>query len=189
MIRVEEYRPNRALQPMPHPAPFEGVLAPGERVVWTDRPSPMRLAAKRVPKALMGALLIALALVLVAWRPADASGSSLLIVAPLVLIGAGAMLSPGWAYWQARATTYAVTSERLLILTTAPRRRLRSYGPADIGTVERYGDNREGDVVFNRARLSHRLNRMAVEPAGFFGIPDALTVADAIAALKARAAT
>src|SRR4029077_15515732 len=67
---------------------------------------------------------------------------------PFVVIGLGIVLAPLWAYLKGRSTVYAVTNQRVLVITGNGTRSVKSYTPADIVSVEhRERPDGSGDVV------------------------------------------
>ncbi len=169
-------------------------LDPDEHLVWADWPSPVRLARERLPLALFGLLWIAA--LGGAWLAAGSppSGFAAALGAVFVLLGGAALLSPAWAWLVARATIYAITDRRLLILEGFPWRRARSFGPADINLCERTERaDGSGDLFFrsgqeierqDRGRITWRTRRV-----GFLGIPEVRRVEAAVRVLRERGAT
>src|SRR3954469_23889962 len=112
---------------------LEHELRPGERVVWSQQPRPAALARKSSTTFLFGIPFFAFA---VFWT-IGASGPlgfsktkgdsfpswfPILWGSMFIIVGAGLLLSPVWAYWKALRTVYAITDQRA-ILIVAPWRR------------------------------------------------------------------
>jgi hypothetical protein len=166
-------------------------LDPGERLVWAEWARPARLARERLPLALFGLLWTgALARALVA-ADTPPSGFVAVVGAAFVLLGLAALLAPGWAWLAARATVYAVTDRRLLILEGFPWRRARSFGPGDINLCERTERaDGSGDLIFRSEREIERQDRgrttWRTRRVGFLGIPEVRRVEAAVRALRER---
>jgi hypothetical protein len=54
-----------------------------------------------------------------------------------VAVGLALLLSPLWNIWQGRSTVYGLTSERAIILTQWPRRRVQSIEFREMSAIER----------------------------------------------------
>ncbi len=168
-------------------------LAPGEKLVWADRPSALGLARRDGAKFLFGIPFTAFA---VFWTTMAATGTkqapgAIGIFFPLwgfMFIGIGLWILSGplRAGLKAGSTVYAITSERLLIIEGTRSHRVTSFTPADVQQVERTdrGDD-SGDVVFRkevpdgRRGISFNGNWNATR-IGFFGISDVRRVEAAV---------
>lgn len=163
----------------------------GEQLVWAEWAPPARLARERLPMALFG--LVWTGALAGAWRAADAppSGFVALVGAAFVLLGIATMLAPSLAWLAARATVYAITDRRLLILEGFPWRRVRSFGPEDINLCERTERaDGSGDLIFRSEREIERRDRgrttWRTRRVGFLGIPEVRRVEAAVRALRER---
>lgn len=169
-------------------------LAPGERLVWADRPAP----SARRRRWLVPLFALALAGVAAFWTlQAGEAGS----VAPfgLVFVAIGVLIAVRSFRRRARQTVYAVTDRRLLIIRDGRSRRVRSFQPADIASLERRErPDGSGDVIFGQETVirddlrlrrdgppSHRVRRNEI---GFFGVADVQRVEQAIRELRDRGA-
>lgn len=170
-------------------------LAPGERLVWADRPDPGRVRRRTWPRLLFGLVFAGFGLFWTSQAMA-AGGFVWLFGLPFVAIGAGIATAPWWRPRQARATVYAITDQRIVIIRGWPSRRVQSFGPGDIDVIDRREQaDGTGDLVFReevRARRHagqiwqegppyHRYRRRRI---GFFGIPDVRRVEAAVRALR-----
>ena len=170
-------------------------LAPGERLVWADRPDPERARRRAWPRLLFGLAFAAFGLFWTS-RAMAAGGLLWLLGLPFVALGGGIALAPWWKPRQARATVYAVTDQRILIMQGWPQRRVRSFGPGDIDVIARSDrPDGSGDLVFReevRPRRHarsiwqegppyHRFRRRRI---GFFGIHYVRRVEAAVRALR-----
>lgn len=166
-------------------------LDPDEQLVWAEWASPARLARERLPLALFGLL----------WTGALAgarraagtppSGFTAVVGAAFALLGVAALIAPGWAWLVGRATVYAITDGRLLILEGFPWRRARSFGPGDITLCERTERaDGSGDLIFRSEREIERQDRgrttWRTRRVGFLGIPEVRRVEAAVRALCER---
>jgi hypothetical protein len=171
--------------------------APGERLLWADRPGAARARRRVLPMLLFGLLFAGFALL---WtiRASEAGGGAMALVGlPLVAVGIALAGAPWWRPRRARATVYAITDQRLMIIEGWPRSKVRSFGADDIEAIERRERaDGTGDVVFRHEvhwrddlRLrrdgppNYRSRRRAI---GFFGISEPRRIEAAVRALKDR---
>jgi hypothetical protein len=175
-------------------------LAPGEKLVWADRPSAAGLAKRDGPKFLMGIPFTAFALFWT-WGASSATGHAPMgigIFFPLwglmfIAIGLWILSSPLRAAMKASLTVYAITSDRLLIIEGARSHRITSFTPADVQQIERTerGDG-SGDVVFRKENptssrgFSFNGNWTATR-IGFFGVRDVRRVEASVRQLAQQA--
>lgn len=114
---------------------------------------------------------------------------------PFLVIGIGLARAPFRRAKRGAETVYAITDRRLLVLSGGSTRRVRSFGPEDINTLERREhDDGSGDVIFRRElrdlpairRHDHRprYRRRRERRIGFFNIPDVRRVEAAVMALR-----
>jgi len=184
----------------------EAELQPGERLIWADRAGASAVALQAVvPEAPGGIYLlivpaIAIWQVVVHWplRLGPLIFCSLFILLFLSL-GLFFLSAPLRAAAQARRTIYAITDQRVFIISDVRRRSVTSYGPNSIfllQVTERADGS--GDIVFRRDRLLERVyvnasgdqtddsgipsihQRGAMIKIGFFGIPEVRKVEEAM---------
>jgi|SRR5579871_866193 hypothetical protein len=193
MARIaEESRGNSAM------SIAEPELRPGEHLVWADRPGLMAVARQDLPSSLMGVPFTAFAVFwLVQVMKIDKSANMAIgYFFPLwglmfVGIGLFLLLRPVISAGKARSTVYAITDQRLFIASGAWTRRVDSYGPEQIASLERTERaNGFGDIVFRKEaqQMSLRVGyRTSLKSIGFFGVPEVRKVEAAIQALAATA--
>lgn len=175
-------------------------MRPREKLIWTDVPSPIHEARSKTMTALFGIFFTGFA---VFWVYGASGGmasfetdgeidlvSTLfpLFGIPFVLAGLGMLLSPVWTYLKARSTCYGLSNQRALIIRNWPRKRIDSYGPAEMNTLTRADHgNGNGTIIF-REEVSTRWTRSGTSTdrkrIGFYGIKDARRVEGEIAKLK-----
>ena len=150
------------------PAFFE----PGERIVWSGRPVPLRYAQARSGLRVMAGLAL---LVLSEFLMEAARGGTLppfvgsLVLAVAVLL----LLSPLLLIWRARLTEYALTDRRALAVIGRPLGRHIVMPLAHIQSVElRPRSGGVGDVLIHEAVLGKALP----DRGGFLAIRDAAKV-------------
>jgi hypothetical protein len=179
----------------------EKELAPGEKLVWAGRPGARALAKRNLVRMLVG-IPIALFGVLVGWGPfgrllagtmgndvSSAAWNFLVLAVTAWFVAGGIWLlgMPLWAAIVASTVTYAITDRRVLIISTFALKRVISYSPHEIETVETQEQGRgSGDIVFRddkqivpeggRLRVSFRIDYYT----GFFGVSDVRRVEDAV---------
>lgn len=174
-------------------------IQPGERILWTGRPQPLRYVMRDMPRILgaLGTLGIGVVVLLVfsqfwngmgvgfriseGFNPFAQFNTMFLLVAVLIILGG---VGPAALdYLKAGRIVYAITDQRLLIITLPALwwgRSVQSYGQHDLRAVARrmHGDD-IGDVVFSsesyqvRSKYGHRTRTREV---GFFGVPEARRV-------------
>ena len=168
-------------------------LEPGERLIWHGRPTAAALARANARRTLGWSPVFAFACYYLAtspsiWRGTFKSGDYILVPIEslfLVATGAGVAAAP-WAAISARWTHYAITDRRALILKTWPRRRLQTYLPRDLQSVERRG-NEVGDLIFRRDAGNYDSFGTVTRLIGFLGVSRLREAEAAIAALHAKA--
>jgi hypothetical protein len=191
MTTVESATPARPVDPL-ELAKME--MAAGERLIWAETSLPRNASRRILPISLLGWLFLLLS---AAWVFKAFTTSFWLAVMglPFLIGGLVVALLPWWWPSYTRHIVYAITDRRLLIIRDWPRRRVTSYGPDDIDVVERR-ERRDGsgDLIFRREeyrKLRHHHDpqgkrRVGEREIGFFGVPEARHVEDAIWDLKER---
>ena len=169
------------------------LLAPGETLVWAERPDAQVLARSKLPQVIRGGL----GLVLIAgffwvsflpnW-PQGLAGVLLGLFVALGVVYCGWLLAaPAVARAAAGRMLYAVTDRRVVIQESWPLARLRSFAPADLDApLVSPAAPGLGSVVFVNRKLpwwqrsaggGHRIE-------AFYGVPGAQQVAEAIELLR-----
>jgi hypothetical protein len=158
-------------------------LAPGERVAWRGRPSPIGRALSAWGTFLFGIPFFAFS---VFWTYAATNGfneprrADIVAFSKLawlwggafVLVGASLLLSPAWEWWAARRTLYAITDRRA-ILIEAPlwRTTTQSFAGERLGSVvRRESRSGRGDLIFEREATKGAKGSTVYRDVGFFGI-------------------
>lgn len=151
----------------------EALLEPGERVVWSGKPNPLRYAQARSGIRIMAGL--AALVFSEAFAVAARDGRVAEWLSPLALaIAVVLLLSPLLLMWRARLTDYAVTDRRALVVVHRPFGHRVVTPFAQIGSVEvmpRSGG--VGDVLIDEVLLGKPVPRRE----GILAIPDADKVA------------
>jgi hypothetical protein len=160
-------------------------LRRGEKAIWVERPQPMERAMSRLKIFLFGIPFFGFA---VFWTAtASQSGDPIfpLFGIPFLIIGAGLLLSPVWSYVEAKNwLLYAITDQRLLIMRTFPRHKIESFWPEDITRLERTTkQDGSGNVIFAEDIRQGKRGTYTV-PRGFYGVPDARRVEEAVLDLQ-----
>jgi hypothetical protein len=172
-------------------------LEPGERIVWSGRPNPLRLAIKRGlwPCATglfflsMAAFTLALGWIDWARPPLKGPEASPLNRLNLLmnlqfgfmgtLLGIGGLvlaLAPAWLWFRARQTVYALTDRRVVIDTTGPCPRRISVLLEHVRFIElRPAANGSGDIVIQET-MRPNLDGWGPRGEGFVGVSDAARV-------------
>jgi hypothetical protein len=132
------------------------VLAPGEKLLWTDRPRPWAVGAHNLFRLAAGMPVAAVifafwAFFLFGHSQADVNE----IKWPIAITIGGLWLlgSPLWAALIARRLVYAITDRRLMIIGGIFARRVTSYSATAIETIDcRENEDKSGDIIFRRIR-------------------------------------
>lgn len=168
-------------------------LASGERLVWADRPDPKARTRRSWPRLAFGAVVT---LIAGAWSVQAMATHGGLALTGLVFVAIGILITT-LPLWRRRdgQTVYAITDRRLMIIRDGANRRVRSFQPDDIETLERRErPDGSGDVIFARETLvPDRVRGNRAGPPyqgfrrraiGFFGIADVQRVEAAVRALR-----
>lgn len=174
-------------------------LDPGEGLLWSGAPNPVRMAASALPATVVGIPFTGFAAfwIYTAFTMTSKAGSSPgfpwvlfpLFGAPFLLIGLGMLAAPLLAFVAAGRTLYAVTNRRAMIVSRLFSTSVRSYVHAeihDLQRIERAGG--EGDVFFAHRDLVTRSGGVVRKRIGFLGIPDARSVEQLIRSRLQQAA-
>src|ERR1700756_3034546 len=176
-------------------------LQSGESLYWTAPADPRRLALTALPASLFGIPFAGFALFWISQayhassamskssQNAFARGFSVfpLFGLPFLFIGLAVILAPLWAYLRGRSTVYAVTNQRVMIITGGGNLSVKSYTPADIVSVEhRERPDGSGDVVILTTGTTRTNNSVSQIKVALVGIPNVKQVAQQVMALHAQ---
>lgn len=166
-------------------------LLPGESLCWTGTADPRRAALAALPAGLFGIPFAGFALFWIngAYRGTQhlaKSGDSFthafsffpLFGIPFLLVGLGVILTPLWVYLKGLSTVYAVTNQRVMIITGGNTRSVKSVTPSDIVSVDhRERPDGSGDVVILTTAQTRTNNSVSQVKVGLFGVSDVKEVA------------
>jgi hypothetical protein len=166
-------------------------LQPGESLNWTGVADPARAAVTALPAALFGIPFAGFAAFWIntAYHGTHAmnkSGNSFagafslfpLFGIPFLLVGLGIILAPLWAYLKGRTTVYAVTNQRVMIISGSGTRSVKSCTPADIVSVDhRERADGSGDVLIRTNAVTRTNNSLSQVTVGLFGVSNVKEVA------------
>jgi hypothetical protein len=97
---------------------------------------------------------------------------------PFLFIGVGIVFAPLWAYLKGRNTVYAVTNQRVLIISGDRSRSVKSCTPADIIAVDhRERPDGTGDVLIRTNSQIRQNNSISQVTVGLFGVSNVKEVA------------
>ncbi|MFZ5965275.1 aspartate carbamoyltransferase catalytic subunit [Thalassococcus sp. BH17M4-6] len=163
----------------PHATPdgWNGILDPGERIVWQGRPDGgWHVTAGGIAATLFGAAFAGFALF---WMVLAAAGGGYFWMFGLLHFAAGLSLACGGLIgpvWRRRHTWYTLTDRRAFVATDVPfmGRKLDSY-PIGPDTPLTLRDGPLGTIDFaTRTRSSRK--RSSIQTIGFERLPDAPAV-------------
>jgi hypothetical protein len=177
-------------------------LQSGESLYWTGTADPGRAALGALPAAIFGIPFAGFALFWItqAYHATSAMSKSShnaftsgfqvfpLFGVPFLLVGVGIILAPLWAFLRGGSTVYAVTNERVMVITGTSTRSVKSFTPADILSVEhRERPDGSGDIVLVTNAMT-RGNNNFVSPVkvALCGVPNVKQVAQQVLALHAQ---
>jgi hypothetical protein len=151
-------------------------LQSGESLYWTGTADPRRLALTALPASLFGIPFAGFALFWIsqAYHATSAmsksshnaftSGFQLfpLFGLPFLLIGLGVILAPLWAFLKGGNTVYAVTNQRVMLITGSSNRSVKSLTPTDIVSVDhRERPDGSGDIVITTNAFTRSNNNLS----------------------------
>ena len=176
-------------------------LQSGESLVWTGTADPSRAFLTSLPAMIFGIPFAGFALFWISQayhatsamsrssNNAFAKGFSVFPIfgVPFLLIGAFVILTPLWNYLKAGSTIYAVTNQRVIVITGGNSRSVKSYTPADIASVEhRERPDGSGDIVIQTNSLVRNNNTVSQFKVALLGVPNVKQVAQQVLALHAQ---
>jgi hypothetical protein len=177
-------------------------LQSGESLNWAGTADPGRAALAALPATLVGLPFAGFALYWmntayqasshISKRPdAFAKGFSVFPIfgLPFLLIGLSMLLAPLWAYLKGRSTVYAVTNQRILVISGGGSRSVKSYVPADIVAVEhRERPDGSGDIMILTNAVMRTTNSASPVKVALCGVENVKQVAQQVLALHAQRA-
>jgi Bacterial PH domain len=175
-------------------------LQPGESLYWTGVANPARAAVAALPAALFGIPFAGFAAfwITAAYHGTHAvhkSGSAFtgafnffpLFGVPFLLVGLGVILAPLWAYLNGRNTVYAVTNQRVMVISGSGTRSVKSCTPADIVSVDyRERPDGSGDVLIRTTAQTRTNNSISQVTVALCGVPNVKEVARQVMNLHAQ---
>ena len=179
-------------------------LQSGESLVWTGTADPSRAFITSLPAMIFGIPFAGFALFWIsqayhATSTITRSSSNAFVKGfsvfpvfgiPFLLIGAFVILTPLWNYLKAGSTVYAVTNQRIMVITGTNSRSVKSYTPADIASVEhRERPDGSGDIVIQTNNLIRSNNSVSQFKVALLGIPNVKQVAQQVLALHSQRST
>ena len=176
-------------------------LQSNESLCWTGTADPGRAALSALPASIFGIPFAGFALFWITQafhatsamsksNNAFAKGFSVfpLFGVPFLLIGLAIILAPLWAFLKGGNTVYAVTNQRVMIITGSGNRSVKSYTPADIVSVEhRERPDGSGDILIVTNAIT-RSNNNLVSPVkvALFGVQNVKQVAQQVITLHTQ---
>jgi Bacterial PH domain len=176
-------------------------LQSGESLYWTGTADPVRASLSALPAALFGIPFAGFAIFWItqAYHATSmmsksahnsfASGFRVfpLFGLPFLLIGLGIVLAPVWALLKSGSTVYAVTNQRVMIISGGSTRSVKSVTPADIVSIDhRERPDGSGDIVIQTTGTMRTNNSVSQVKVALFGIPNVKQVAQQILTLHTQ---
>jgi hypothetical protein len=156
-------------------------LAAGESLLWSGRPDPVRSSRAAYGCWVFAVPWTAFSVFWMLMASGVLSGKLNLPFAlfglPFVLVGLGMLMAPRWAYASAKKTVYAVTNQRLIVMTEGRFRSVKSFYADDIGSLERRErPDGTGDLIFAKRAWRDSDGDRRYSETGFTGIRDVRSV-------------
>ena len=177
-------------------------LQSGESLYWTGTADPRRAALSALPASIFGIPFAGFALFWItqAYHATSAMSKSSnnaftsgfkvfpLFGLPFLLIGLGVILAPLWAFLKGGNTVYAVTNQRVMVITGSTNRTVKSLTPVDIlGVDHRERPDGSGDIFILTAGITRTGNNMASQlKVALLGVPNVKQVAQQVMQLHAQ---
>jgi hypothetical protein len=177
-------------------------LQSGESLYWTGTADPVRASVAVLPAAIFGIPFAGFALFWItqAYHATSAMSKSSnnafahgfqvfpLFGLPFLFVGLGIILAPLWAFLKGGNTVYAVTNQRVMIISGGSTRSVKSITPADILSIDhRERPDGSGDIVILTTGLV-RSNNNLVSPVkvALFGVQNVKQVAQQVMTLHTQ---
>ena len=178
-------------------------LQSGESLYWTGTADPVRASLSALPAAIFGIPFAGFALFWVTqayhatsmMSKSDHNNSFVsgfrvfpLFGLPFLFVGLGIVLAPLWAFLKSGSTVYAVTNQRVMVITGGSTRSVKSITPADILSIDhRERPDGSGDIVILTTGII-RTNNNLVSPVKvvLFGVQNVKQVAQQVMTLHAQ---
>jgi hypothetical protein len=176
-------------------------LQSGESLCWTGTADPGRAALSALPASIFGIPFAGFALFWITQafhatsamsksNNAFAKGFSVFPIfgVPFLLVGLGIILAPLWAFLKGGNTVYAVTNQRVMIITGGGNRSVKSYTPADIVSVEhRERPDGSGDIAITTNAIVRSNNNFTSQvKVALCGIPNVKEVVQQVMQLHTQ---
>ena len=176
-------------------------LQSGESLYWTGTADPRRAAIAALPATLFGIPFAGFALFWIsqAYHATSAMSKSTqnsfahgfqvfpIFGLPFLFVGLGIVLAPLWAFLKGGSTVYAVTNQRVMIITGGSTRSVKSIIPADIVSIDhRERPDGSGDIVIQTTGITRTNNSVSQIKIALFGIPNVKQVAQQVLTLHTQ---
>jgi Bacterial PH domain len=177
-------------------------LQSNESLYWAGTADPRRAAFAALPASIFGIPFAGFALFWVtqAYHATSAMSKSSsnaftngfrlfpLFGVPFLLVGLGIILAPLWAFLKGASTVYAVTNQRVMIISGGNSRSVKSFTPADIVSVEhRERPDGSGDIVIQTTGIIRGNNNLASPvKVALFGVQNVKQVAQQVMTLHTQ---
>lgn len=176
-------------------------LQSGETLYWTGTADPSRAAISALPAAIFGIPFAGFALF---WTSQAYHATSTLTRSannsfvngfkvfpifglPFLLVGLGIVLAPLWAFLKAGSTVYAVTNQRVMIISGNTSRAVKSITSADIAGVDhRERPDGSGDIAIQTTGLMRSNNSVSQIKVALLGVPNVKQVVQQVMALHTQ---
>jgi hypothetical protein len=175
-------------------------LQSGESLCWTGTADPRRAALSALPASIFGIPFAAFALFWITQAyhatsamsrssNAFAKGFSVFPIfgVPFLLVGLGVILAPLWAFLKGGNTVYAVTNQRVMIITGSGNRSVKSLTPADIVSIDhRERPDGSGDIAITTNAVTRTNNMTSQVKVALCGIPNVKQVVQQVMQLHTQ---
>jgi Bacterial PH domain len=176
-------------------------LQSGESLCWTGTADPRRAALSALPASIFGIPFVAFSLFWITQayhatsalsknNNAFAKGFAVFPIfgLPFLFVGLGIILMPLRAFLKGGNTVYAVTNQRVMIITGSGNRSVKSVMPADIVSVDhRERPDGSGDIAITTTAVVRSNNNFTSQmQVALCGVPNVKQVVQQVMALHTQ---
>jgi hypothetical protein len=173
-------------------------LHAGESLLWTGVADARHAAITAIPETILPGILFLGFAIPYMYKASSATPktsspalspllSMLVMGGPFLMFGMINLIRPIWIYWKGLSTVYAVTNQRVMILSGSSTKSAKFLKPTDIIDVQhRERPNGSGDVMIRTEFSVRARNALARKEGWLYGVPNVKEVARLVSVLRDR---
>ena len=173
-------------------------LHAGESLLWSGVADARRAAITAIPETILPGILFLGFAITYMYKASSATPktssralspllSMLVMGGPFLMFGMINLIRPIWIYWKGLSTVYAVTNQRVMILSGSSTGSAKFLKPTDIFDVQhRERPDGSGDVMIRTEFSVRARNTLARKEGWLYGVPNVKEVARLVSALRDR---